>query len=95
VVLGHRQMNTFRKIPLPVIRFRWRHFVSPSMSVIYICDYNVHVMLVDIWSMWVNGSETTAYTAKDNDVIVADISHKVIFTHLEAGCLKVLPASRL
>ncbi len=35
---------------------------------------------VDIWSIWVNGSETTAYTAKDNDVIVADISHKVIFT---------------
>jgi hypothetical protein len=37
-------------------------------------------LCVDIWSIWVNGSETTAYTAKDNDVIVADISHKVTFT---------------
>jgi hypothetical protein len=45
---------------------------------------------VDIWSIWLNGSETTAYTAKDNDVIVADISHKVISTHLEGGCLKGL-----
>ena len=48
----------------------------------------MHVMSVDIWSIWVNGSETTAYTAKDNDVIVADISHKVIFT-LERWMLKV------
>jgi hypothetical protein len=37
------------------------------------------VCCVDIWSIWVNGSETTAYTAKDNDVIVADISHKVTY----------------
>ena len=31
----------------------------------------------EIWSIWVNSSETTAYTARDNEVIVADISPKV------------------
>jgi hypothetical protein len=31
----------------------------------------------EIWSLWVNKSETTAYTARDNEVIVADLSPKV------------------
>ena len=34
--------------------------------------------MVEIWSLWVNRSETTAYTARDNEVIIADISKKVI-----------------
>ena len=36
----------------------------------------------EIWSIWVNSSETTAYTARDNEVIVADISPKVTATLL-------------
>ncbi len=31
-VLGLRQINTCRKVPLQVIFFRWRHFALPSMS---------------------------------------------------------------
>ena len=37
---------------------------------------------IEIWSIWVNSSETTAYTARDNEVIVADISPKVTATLL-------------
>jgi hypothetical protein len=33
--------------------------------------------MTEIWSIWVNRSETTAFTARDNEVIVADISQKV------------------
>ena len=41
----------------------------------------------EIWSIWVNSSETTAYTARDNEVIVADISPKVTATLLPGSHL--------
>ncbi len=35
-VLGLRQINTCRKIPLQVNFFRWLHFALPSMSLIFL-----------------------------------------------------------
>ncbi len=35
-VLGLRQINTFRKVPLQVNFFRWRHFALFSMSLIFL-----------------------------------------------------------
>ncbi len=35
-VLGLRQINTCRKVPLQVNIFRWRHFALPSMSLIFL-----------------------------------------------------------
>ncbi len=35
-ILGLRQINTCRKVPLQVIFLRWRHFALPSMSLIFL-----------------------------------------------------------
>ncbi len=35
-VLGLRQINTCRKVPLQVNFFRWRHFALPAMSLIFL-----------------------------------------------------------
>ncbi len=35
-VLGLRQINTFRKVPIQVNFFRLRHFALPSMSLIFL-----------------------------------------------------------
>jgi hypothetical protein len=47
----------------------------------------------EIWSLWVNRSETTAYTARDNEVIVADLSPKVKllnFNNCTSGVLRIV-----
>ncbi len=35
-VLGLRQLNTCRKVPLQINIFRWRHYALPSMSLIFL-----------------------------------------------------------
>jgi hypothetical protein len=37
-ILGLRQINTVRKVPLHVNFVRWRHFALPSISLIFVRD---------------------------------------------------------
>ncbi len=48
-VLGPRQINTCRKVPLEVNFFRWRHFALPSMNLIFL-RYRVSSLFCRLWS---------------------------------------------
>jgi hypothetical protein len=42
-IIGLRQINTCRKVPLQVNFFRWRHFAFPSVSLIFLLSqYTVY-----------------------------------------------------
>ncbi len=47
-MLGLRQINTGRKIPLQVNFFRWRHFALPSMSPIFLRLRPKYVMYISV-----------------------------------------------
>jgi hypothetical protein len=44
-VLGLRQINTCREVPLQVNIFRWRHFALPSVSLIFLRHLGSDVIL--------------------------------------------------
>jgi hypothetical protein len=73
-VLGLRQIHTFRKVPLKLYFFRWRHFALPSLSLILLrIQVSYHLAAA---TPYIQGNDITTYTFKWVNSLHRERKHK-------------------